>query len=391
MFFSSWLRTLISSQSRNRRFPRTAPKSAGFRPRLEALDDRLLPSTLSVATNLDSGTGSLRADIAAAKSGDTIDLSALAGQTIGLTSGELVINKNLTIEGPSSSLSPVTISPTFSLSGYSYLRIFEVDGAKTSVAMSNLAITGGEGVANNAASAGAVDGQGGAIWNAGKLTLTNCTLDNNSSIPNAPTLQGGAGGGAIWNGGTLTLNSCTLDNNSDHSGNESTAFGGAIYNAGTLTVSNSTLSGNTVGIWSFEVSNGGNGGAIYNAGTLTVSNSTLSGNTAYEDGDNYGNGYGGGIFNALKASATVTGGSVSGNNAQHDGGGIYNDGTLTLIGNTLTGNIANDGLGGGIFNDKKGHLAIQSASSVVNNYAYDLYDLGVTTVSNDSHVGVTFK
>ena len=27
------------------------------------------------------------------------------------------------------------------------------------------------------------------------------------------------------------------------------------------------------------------------------------------------------------------------------------------------GNIANDGLGGGIFNDKKGHLAIQSASS----------------------------
>ena len=220
----SWLRNLTSTRTpRSRVRPR--PAAPRFRPQLEALEERWALSTLTVTNILDSGTGSLRADIAAAKSGDTIDLSALAGQTIGLTSGELVINKNLTIEGPSSSLSPVTIRPTFSLSGYSYLRVFEVDGAKTSVAMSNLAITGGEGVANNAASAGAVDGQGGAIWNPGKLTLTNCTLDNNTSIPNAPDLPGRCRGGAIWNGGTLTLNSCTLDNNSDYSTNESTAFG----------------------------------------------------------------------------------------------------------------------------------------------------------------------
>src|SRR5262249_952225 len=47
-------------------------KPIPFRPRLEALEDRWLPSTLTVLNNLDSGPGSLRADIAAAQSGDTI-------------------------------------------------------------------------------------------------------------------------------------------------------------------------------------------------------------------------------------------------------------------------------------------------------------------------------
>ena len=47
-------------------------KRAIFRPRIEALEDRWLPSTLTVLNNLDSGAGSLRAEIAAAQSGDTI-------------------------------------------------------------------------------------------------------------------------------------------------------------------------------------------------------------------------------------------------------------------------------------------------------------------------------
>ena len=59
-----------------------------------------MPSTLTVTSLADSGAGSLRADIAAAHSGDTIDFApSLDGKTITLTKGELLINKNLTIAG----------------------------------------------------------------------------------------------------------------------------------------------------------------------------------------------------------------------------------------------------------------------------------------------------
>src|SRR3954463_13327238 len=97
MSFFTWLRSWKSSSACERR---TARKRATFRPRLEALEDRWLPSTLPlmVTNNLDSGPGPLRAEIAAAKSKDTIAFApSLNGQTIALTSGELLINKNLTI------------------------------------------------------------------------------------------------------------------------------------------------------------------------------------------------------------------------------------------------------------------------------------------------------
>src|SRR5450631_1706713 len=64
-----------------------------------------------------------------------------------------------------------------------------------------------------------------------------------------------------------------------------------------------------------------NGGGIYNNGTLTLTNCTLSGNSV-----NFGTGYGG------------------------LGGGIYNDGVLTLNQCTLSGNSATNVYGGGIYN-----------------------------------------
>jgi hypothetical protein len=324
----------------------------GFRPRLEALDDRLVPSTLSVTNNLDAGVagdGSLRGEIAAARNGDTIVFDpSLSGQTINLyghaADGDLVINKNLTIQGPSAPLSPLTIS------GGGSSRVFEVDGAKTVVSLNNLNITLGAGNDYyNPVSGGAPNGQG----------------------------------GAIWNGGTLTVNACNLTNNSAIS---TVGLGGAIYNAGTLTVINSVLDNNTVYGYDFDHPYGGNGGAIYNTGTLTVNNSTLDNNIAQYGA--WGGGYGGGIFNAYKATATITGSTLSGNSATYNSGGyiiadggIYNDGTMMLSGCTVSGNQ------GGIFNDKHGHLSITSPSSVVNNSVYDLYNLSVVKISSDSVVG----
>ena len=58
-------------------------------------------ATITVTTINDNGSGSLRQALAAAVNGDTISFnSSLNGQTITLTSGELLVNKTVAISGP---------------------------------------------------------------------------------------------------------------------------------------------------------------------------------------------------------------------------------------------------------------------------------------------------
>src|SRR5205085_2296344 len=142
MGLSSWLRKRNPSS----RSPRLR---AAFRPRLEALEDRWLPTTLHVTSTLDTGwagDGSLRGEIAAAQSGDTIDFnipttdrgynSSTGIWTISLGAGELQIAKSLTIQGPGAG--QVTISGSNDYYGYYGSRIFEVDGSTTTVNLSGL-------------------------------------------------------------------------------------------------------------------------------------------------------------------------------------------------------------------------------------------------------------
>ncbi|MGF1473226.1 MAG: choice-of-anchor Q domain-containing protein [Rubrobacteraceae bacterium] len=82
------------------------------------------------------------------------------------------------------------------------------------------------------------------------------------------------------------------------------------------------------------------GGGIYNEGTLTVNSSTISGNSA--DGD------GGGIYEE-EATLTVNDSAVRGNSAGSNGGGIYEEeATLTVNDSAVRGNSAF--AGGGIYN-----------------------------------------
>jgi len=73
----------------------------------------------------------------------------------------------------------------------------------------------------------------------------------------------------------------------------------------------------------------GKGGGIDNEGTLTVTNSTFSRNVAYS--------IGGGIVNGYEKTLTVTNSTFSGNGAG-SGGGISNFGTVTITNSTFSGN-----------------------------------------------------
>ncbi len=80
-------------------------------------------------------------------------------------------------------------------------------------------------------------------------------------------------------------------------------------------------------------------GTIYNVGTLTVTGTTVSGNTGLAAG--------GGIYNGTTASVTRS--TISGNSAGL-GGGIFTSGTLTVTGTTISGNTGLFAGGGGIVN-----------------------------------------
>src|SRR5262249_20237876 len=143
MWFSSWLTNRSSSPAGTRGRPSGAPrKRPTFQPRLEALEGRDVPSTLTVTNNLDYGPGSLRSEISQANTGDTIVINLNHKSTITLTGGELVISKSLTIKGKGVTIASQPHEAMF-LDYARGSRIFEVDGAGTTVAISGLTLTGG--------------------------------------------------------------------------------------------------------------------------------------------------------------------------------------------------------------------------------------------------------
>ena len=279
-----------------------------------------------VTSNANSGVGSLRQAIIDACDGSTITFNMdQVVSPITLTTGELIVDKNLTITGPGANL--------LTVSGNLASRVFNIGTSVTAV-ISGLTVANGK-VINSAAGGGIY------IDTGGTLTLTDSTLSGNSS-------SGGSAssGGGIANLGTLTIANSTLSGNSANGGSFGNSGGGIFNNTGaTLTIINSTLSGNSA-----SGGPGGNGGAIQNSGTLTITNSTLSGNSADS---------GGAILNT--GTASVTNSTLSGNFASSFGGGITSGGgstTLTITNSTLSGNSVSggSGQGGGIFNGGTANL-----------------------------------
>jgi hypothetical protein len=342
----------------------------GWRPLLEALEDRLTPATYTVNAITDTGAGSglagdlryciTRAD-ADPSSAIVFDATVFAtAQTITLVSAPLPdLAQDMQITGPAAGV-------TLMVAGKG--RGFTIDSG-AAVTIANLTIWGGN-AGNHSLGGGILNGgtltlrnctfnwnyapggSGGGVANNGTLTLFDCTFHANSALYN------GRGGG-IANSGTATLFDCTLRYNIADGGDMG-GSGGGIFNSGALTLFDCTLSGNSAeGGW---FHGGGKGGGITNDGTATLVNCTLSGNAAhgssvYEPYDSNVFGSGGGIVNG--GALTLTNCTLSGNSATNgyasylhpgwsgsvpgSGGGIFNSGTATLTNTIVAGNSASKG------------------------------------------------
>jgi Right handed beta helix region len=292
-------------------------------------------ATITVTNGNDSGPGSLRQAILGASPGDTINFAASV-TTVTLTSGELVIDKSLTITGPGANrLTVRATQPDFATFG-----VFNISSSTATVSISGITISNGFGSWYQSA---------GGIRSAGVLTLTDCTISDNQSGP--------PGGGGVTNDhGTMTITNCTIINNSEFNGQ---GGGGVLNDHGTMTITRCTISNNSAGS-GFGI-DFAHGGGIFNdsGGSLIITNSTISGNScSATDGDPwfYAYAFGGGVNNW--GSMIITNCTISGNSAVGPtnldsgyGGGISNSGDLQITSSTIAHNSAtggNDAAGGGI-------------------------------------------
>ncbi|WP_342215447.1 DUF4347 domain-containing protein [Pseudomonas sp. TH31] len=282
-------------------------------------------ATWTATNNLDSGTNSLRAELALAQNGDIVTFSA--SMTVNLNT-ELLVNKNITIDGDLNNDGVADVT----LSGQYKTRVIEVASGST-VLLDGLTITKGL-AAGNGANSGftASDALGGGILNAGNLTLKNVTVTANAASGGGggggvtPIYGGGSGGGGGGVGGS-----------GGGSGGNTTAQGRPTYFG---TAGGSGVGG--IGGSYDSVHLGGRGGALNGTGGA----GGTSGTSGYSVG-----GHGG---SATNGTITVGGGGGGsgwdkvGGIGGSAAGGVYNAGTLTVIGTShITGNIAAGGGGGG--------------------------------------------
>ena len=219
----------------------------------------------TVTSNADNGVGTLRQTIIDAGAGDTITFNA--GMSITLTTGQLSIAKNLTIDGDldNDGTADVTVN------GNAASRVLDITSG--TVVLDGLTITNGK-------LAGA-NGSGGSALGAG-ISVTGGTTQVNilhsgisgnaatggtgSNAPNFGFGTGGTGGNGagglyVGSGGTVQMAASTLTGNTGTGGS-----GGDGYDAG-------GTGGNGTG----GVLVAGGGTFRYQSGTVTISGNTGTG------------------------------------------------------------------------------------------------------------------
>ncbi len=368
----------------------------------------LLPTSAAAApavtSTADSGPGSLRAAIVGANPGESISVPA---GTYGISSGELLVDKNLTISGAGPAATVVrALAPGFRLfhvgkgkevtfSGMTIrdatlvkpggiaegAGIFVEEGG---ISISNVAF------ANNTVNAtgpagesGGIAGGGAVAARKGRLAISGSSFTGNVAISRGGTAESGGiaeGGGAYGQESPIAIAASTFNGNfADASGGGGAATseqsGGIAYGAGaasrkgSLTISASSFNGG------IAISRGGpgarggiaeGGGAMSQEALTTISASTFTGNEAdanagqaassvdQEGGIAEGGGValrdpapGSNVLSSTAASNSVRSlGGPGGNGGIATGGGVgveARDGPVVLTQLTLAANSATTG------------------------------------------------
>ncbi|CAD5944578.1 Leukotoxin [Planktothrix tepida] len=356
-----------------------------------------------IVTNLnDNGIGSLREAIAQAQSGDIIQFdSSLANQQnsiIKLTTGQLNIDKSITIDGLISGTIPTPVT----ISGENQFRVLELQVDQqfqpTNITLKNLIIINGNATGIDEAGAGGGIRMGGS---------TNLTLENSELNDNVAQFGGGIYTGFKSN--TVVINSKFNHNDGTLGGSERGGGAIATKSAGSLTVKDSEFTNNK----------GINGGAINHLlGNLTIDNSKFINNTSVPggtvpNGSNNYHGAGGAIYtdgaNASGANFEpgLTGGIIQisnslfdGNTGAGQGGGLFlfaypPDQIIvensTIINNIIQTNLKGDSLGGGL---RSGNAELTiNHTTFANNRAYSqggglwIGETSPTTITNSTFSG----
>lgn len=441
----------LSSDQRGVARPQDGDLSGTVLPDIGAYERQVTSFMITKIADTDDGACdadcSLREAIAAVAT-DKIAVFDLAvfnmAQVITLTNGQLNVSGNgtLVINGTGANL--------LTISGNNQSRVFNVSPF-VGLTLNGITITGGRflsdggGIINNgtlsinnsmingntgSSGGGTPRGGGGIFNNLGRLTITNSTVSNNTSligsgggilnnkglisiinsnINNNAANSGEGGGvsnfdgtiiftdsainnnvanrsGGIQNNGTMTLMNSTVD------GNAGQLLYGGIYNGSILTLTNSTVSGNRVLNITQTTADGG---GIFNLGTLMIANSTISNNTAYRGGGINNNG---GINND-RGRLTAINSTISGNQAT-EGGGIYTvGGVVSLTNTTVAFNSANSAGGGilhvgnanGVFSARNTLIANNTAgsSTVPSDFKGILTSQGYNLIGNTNDTIIT--
>jgi parallel beta-helix repeat protein len=389
----------------------SGPRRARFRPRVENLEQRTVPSTLQVGPMETYKTIQSAVDAAASSTGGNtilIDAGTYNEQVtipsaINASTNPLVINAASTKNEP-------TVKPTAPLTGS--MAIVDVNGA-TGVTIENLIIDGSgtssawfgvfveksgsatiqsNTIQNVAATASSGTDTGFGI-RVGRSSLSGQLATNGTATITGNTITGyGKGGidvanvgssGSI-NGNTVTglgrkvsdmllqvQNGIEIDdgatgsigtvtgNTVSKNGSALTGFGSAgilLYQPGSgITVENNNLSNNDVGIW------------VFDAASPTISNNSASGSTFY------------GIALDSAGGSGVTGATVSNNNSSNngssnnlaDGINIANTSGSTFSNNTTTGN---SGSGFNLFANNTNNVFTNNRSTSNQQYGFWVED-----------------
>jgi hypothetical protein len=215
--------------------PQTNPKTVAGRP--------VCAARSGYEVSMPEKSRLLRGIIDQASSGDIIRFANLRipwSIALNPDRGELILNKNLTIEATSAQT--VKIYGAKTLFGDIKSRVFEVS-AGVSVNLSYLRLNEGNGLAGLSNGTQRLDGRGGAVLDLGTLTKNACGVTRNSASLNG-------GGMYVADGARLTVRGISRLNEN------SAPMGGGIYDdSGTLTIDGSLLATDSAQ----------EGGGVYNA------------------------------------------------------------------------------------------------------------------------------